>query len=179
MKKYQLILSGVGGQGSISGATLLGKSATEHAGLYATQTSFYGSETRGTYTKADLVVCDEPISFPEVQKADLILCMHQIAYDRHYKSMPEGSILVYDSMEVSPSAECPAKQYGYDFTKLALDMGSIGAANMIALGVIVKLTGMLNPEAVKASISEHYAGKESYRKFNIMGFERGVELVNK
>ena len=170
-----MILSGVGGQGSISGATLLGKSATENAHLYATQTSFYGSETRGTYTKADLVICDEPISFPEVQKSDLVLCMHQIAYDRHYKDMPADSVLIYDSLEITPNDDCPAKQLGYDFNKLALDLGNAGAANMIALGVVVKQIGMIAPKHVREAIEERYAGQK-YLEYNLKGFDLGLSL---
>ncbi len=43
----QIILSGIGGQGLVSGGTILGESATIYEGKNATLTSSYGVETRG------------------------------------------------------------------------------------------------------------------------------------
>lgn len=51
--KWQLILSGVGGQGLIACGGLIAEAAILYESKYATLSSSYGVETRGTFTKSD------------------------------------------------------------------------------------------------------------------------------
>ena len=48
--KYQIVLSGVGGQGLIACGSLVAEAAIIYEDKYATLTSSYGVETRGTFT---------------------------------------------------------------------------------------------------------------------------------
>lgn len=177
MSKYQIVLSGVGGQGLVSCGKILGDAATSFAGKNAAMTSSYGSEARGTFTKSDLIIADEPVSFPQVEDADIVLSLAQVAYDRYVKTMHDGSFLIYDSDEVTPSDECSAKQYGFSFTKIARALGYAGAANLVAAGVIVRLTGVLKAEEVEQAISAKYAAKPKVEATNLEAFRSGIRLI--
>ena len=73
--KIQIVLSGVGGQGLISNGEIMGQAASIfEEGLFATRTASYGSETRGTFTKTDVIISDQPIGYPNVDEPDVILC---------------------------------------------------------------------------------------------------------
>ena len=50
---WEIVLSGVGGQGLLSIGNLLGEAASIFGGKKATMTASYGVETRGTFTKSD------------------------------------------------------------------------------------------------------------------------------
>ena len=74
--KTEIVLSGVGGQGLISTGEILGLAASLFEdNLYATLTASYGSETRGTFTKTDVIIADAPIGYPNVDSPDVILCL--------------------------------------------------------------------------------------------------------
>ena len=78
---WEIVLSGVGGQGLLSIGNLLGEAASIFGGKKATMTASYGVETRGTFTKSDVIISDEEIDFPEVLNPDIVLCLAQMSYD--------------------------------------------------------------------------------------------------
>ena len=80
---WEIVLSGVGGQGLLSIGNLLGEAASIFGGKKATMTASYGVETRGTFTKSDVIISDEEIDFPEVLNPDIVLCLAQVSYDRY------------------------------------------------------------------------------------------------
>lgn len=176
MNTAQIVLSGVGGQGIISCGYILGSAAVEFSGKYATMTSSYGSEARGTFTKTDIIISDGPISYIEVEEPQIVLSLAQIGYERYYNSIEKGTIMVYDSSFIKPSAECIAKQYGFPFKRIAMEIGYAGSANLVSIGFIVKLTGILNANAVKDAIISRYSSNEKIQNINIKALQRGLQL---
>lgn len=177
MKKYEIVLSGVGGQGLLSCGKLMGCAATEYAGKKAVMTSSYGSEARGTFTKSDLIISDTDISFPEVEKPQVVLSLAQVAYDRYADRLSDQQIMIYDSEEVVASEKCKAVQYGFPFTKMARKLGYVGAANLVAAGLIVKLTEALELSEMEAAVRSRYAGKEKVIETNLSALRAGYRLV--
>ena len=96
--KIQIVLSGVGGQGLISNGEIMGQAASIfEEGLFATMTAAYGSETRGTFTKTDVIISDQPIGYPNVDEPDVILCLAQVAYDRYVDKFHDNTKIFYDT----------------------------------------------------------------------------------
>lgn len=176
MSKHQIVFSGVGGQGLVSCGKIMGAAAII-AGKNITMTSSYGSEARGTFTKSDLIISDDPIAFPQVEDEQIVMSLAQVAYDRYVGKMKEGTFMVYDSDEVTAVDTCKAKQYGFPFTKMARDLGYAGAANLVATGVIVKLTGVLSIESIEKALADKYASKDKVLAVNLAAFRTGCDLV--
>lgn len=176
MSKHQIVFSGVGGQGLVSCGKIMGAAAII-AGKNITMTSSYGSEARGTFTKSDLIISDDPIAFPQVEDEQIVMSLAQVAYDRYVGKMKEGTFMVYDSDEVTAVDTCKAKQYGFPFTRIARELGYEGAANLVAAGVILKLTGVLTAEELEQAIVDKYSSKEKVLKTNIAAFRAGYALV--
>lgn len=174
--KWQIILSGVGGQGLKLSGSILGEAATICDGKNATLTSSYGTETRGTFTKSDVIISNGDIYFPEVLQEDLVLALAQVAYDRYVSGMEEGSIIIYDSELVTDIKESKAKQCGYPITAIARELGNAAVANVIALGIIVKMTEVVSPQAVEKIIKKLFAAKPKIADLNAKAFYRGYEL---
>lgn len=106
------------------------------------------------------------------------MSLAQVAYDRYAGKMKEGSFMVYDSDEVKTLLEsCKASQYGFPFTKIARELGYVGAANLVAAGVIVKLTGVLTKECMEQAITEKYGSKPKALDINMAAFRTGYDLV--
>ena len=93
-KTWEIIFSGVGGQGLVSCGNILGEAASfDH--LNAVMTTTYGVETRGTFSKSDLIISDEDIDYPEALHPDVILALAQVAYQRYAPIAGENTVLIY------------------------------------------------------------------------------------
>ncbi len=170
--KWQVVLSGAGGQGLILAGTVLGEAAALHENLHAVQTQSYGVESRGGYSKAEVVISSNEIAYPNAAEPDVILALTQEAYKRAQKIMSEQCYLLFDSdyVEADSASE---KIKGFPFTEISRELGSTAAVNMVALGVIIGLTKMISPEAVETVL------REKYPKYpiNVTAFKEGLDLV--
>jgi len=175
MKTWQIIFSGVGGQGLMLSGNLLGTAATVYEGKKAVMTSAFGVETRGTFAKSDCIVSDSEIDFPEVIKADVVIALDMIAYKRYADSLDDEAILIYDEcFDMLPSK---AKQLAYPIFKIAKDAEAPTAANIAALGLLVKLTGLVSEESVRAAIKDEFGGKERLLGLNLTVFDAAVKCI--
>ena len=173
----QIVLSGVGGQGLISTGEIIGEAASIHEGIYATLTSSYGSETRGTFTKSDVIVSDEPIDYPNIDSPDVILCLAQVAYDRYLPLLREDTLVFFDSETVVPSPEAPGCHNGFPFRRISIELGNPAVANTIALGLMVKMTRVLHEDSITLAIREYFSAKPKVIEINLKALEKGFSLV--
>ena len=154
---------------------LLGTAATVYEGKNAAMTSAFGVETRGTFAKSDVIVSDEEIDFPEVLKADVVIALDMIAYKRYVESLGEESLLIYDeSFNRMPGK---AKQSAFPIFQIAKDTGNPSAANIAALGILLKLTGLVSEEAVRNAIRDEFGGRERLAELNLAVFEAALKAA--
>jgi len=174
--KMQIVLSGVGGQGLVSTGEIIGEAASIHENLYATLASSYGSETRGTFTKSDVIVSGEPITYPGIDTPDVILCLAQVAYDRYVEKFAGHTLIFYDTGLVVPAAGAKGTHIGYDFKQMSMKMGNMAVANTIALGAMMKRTGLLRRDNLAAAITEFFSAKPKVVGINIDALDAGFAL---
>jgi 2-oxoglutarate ferredoxin oxidoreductase subunit gamma len=137
--RYEIRLSGSGGQGMVFAGTVLAEAIGVEDGKSVCQTQSYGPEARGGASRSDLVVSSGEIYYPKPLKLDLLLALTQEACDTYFPALKEEGVLVVDSglVDQLPDHEV----HGFPFTQLARDkVGTPMVANVIALGAIVALT---------------------------------------
>ena len=176
--KTEIVLSGVGGQGLIATGEILGlASSLFEDGLYATLTASYGSETRGTFTKTDVIIADEPIGYPNVDTPDVILCLAQVAYDKYVDKFEDHTEVYYDTDMVTPKEGAKGDHIGYPFRTMRIEqVGNIQTANTIALGLIMKRQGLLHKESVMKAFAHRFAGKDKVIAVNEKALDLGLSL---
>ncbi len=162
--RLEIVLAGVGGQGLVTIAGILGEAAVCE-GRNACMSSSYGTEARGTFTKSDVILSDGDIDFIEATDPDAVLCLAQVAWDRYAPSLGEEALLIYDSETVTPSGECRAQTIG-------IPLSSLGG-NLAALGALVALSGAVRTE----SAIEVIRRRGTLRKGSEEAFERGAQAV--
>jgi 2-oxoglutarate ferredoxin oxidoreductase subunit gamma len=175
-KKWEIIFSGVGGQGLLLNGNLLGAATAIHEKRQAVMTCAYGSESRGTFTKSDLIISEDYIDFPEVLEADVVVALAQVAYDRYVKTMKEGSILLYNSNQINESTSA-AKQVGLPMDDLSVQAGNKAAVNMVSLGALIALTDCCKTESIKKSISERFEGRQGIIDSNLQAYDLGYKAA--
>ena len=150
--RKQLRFSGSGGQGVITAAIIFAEAAVAE-GKEAVQSQSYGPEARGGASKAEVIIDDETIYHPHVEVPDLVLAMTQKAADKYYKDLNPDGLLVLDE-ELVPNPPDFPHIVRVPITKLAIEeVGKPLFANIVALGALTHLTGLVSFDQVKASVS--------------------------
>ncbi len=149
--RFDIRLSGSGGQGLILMGIILAEAIGIYDGKYVAQTQSYGPEARGGSSKAEVVVSDQEIDYPKALKLDLLLAMNQKSCDDYYMDLKPKGILVVDSTFVN---QVPIPRvYQIPFTRIARDKFKREmVANIIALGAISRLTPIVSARAIEAAV---------------------------
>lgn len=177
--RKEIRLSGFGGQGIVLAGVILGKAAAVYSDFYAVQTQSYGPEARGGATRSEVVVSDEPIGFPGATEPDVLVAMSQPAFDKYVKDVKkEGLVVVDPSLVIDTGGVDTVK---IEFTALAEDLGRKIVANIIMLGSLVKLTGVVSEEAIQKAVFDSVPPRtiELNRKALQAGFKAAEEVMAK
>ncbi len=145
--KKDIILAGVGGQGILSIAAIIGSAALEN-GLHLKQAEVHGMSQRGGDVQSHLRISDQPIRsdlIPE-GRADLILSVEPMEALRYLPYLAEEGWLITNTKPYLNIPDYPEyedmlleintlpKQIAFDADKIAKDIGSPRSMNMVMLG---------------------------------------------
>lgn len=148
----EIRLTGSGGQGLILGGIILAEAAILQ-GDNAIQSQSYGPEARGGASKAEVIISKNDIDFPKVEKADILLSLTQVAFDKYKDSLKEDGILVVDSSIKVPEGLKAKKIVSAPILKTASDVvGKSMVANIVALGVIQELSNIVTKEQLEEAV---------------------------
>jgi 2-oxoglutarate ferredoxin oxidoreductase subunit gamma len=176
--RTDLIIAGVGGQGSIMAGTLLGTAAVVYDSKKALQTQAYSSELRGGAAITWVIISDEEIVYPRVVHPDILVAQAPQAVERYISQLkPEGTLIVDSDMVVDPPRngyrliEVPATSVA---TK---EIGNSIVANLVVLGVLIGTTGIVSPEAMEKAVRSSVP--KSKIDLNLQAFQHGLEFASK
>lgn len=176
--RYEIRLGGSGGQGLILAGVILGEASSIFDGKNAVQSQSYGPEARGGMSKSDVIISDEDIDFPKAYTVNLLLALTQQSFTGYIKDVVAGGIVVYDSDRVKETKEGNYRLVGLPIIATATgDIGKAFVANIVSLGAIVELTGVVSKESIeKAVLKRAPRGTEEMNK---KALHAGYELVKK
>jgi 2-oxoglutarate ferredoxin oxidoreductase subunit gamma len=174
--KTEIRLSGSGGQGILLAATLLADAALE-SGKQVIQTQSYGPEARGGASKAEVIISDEEIDYPEVRSPDVTLCLSQAAFDKYASLNPSGSLIVIDSGLIDPCPVQGVEVIGAPFTLLATqEFERPVVANIVALGALAKHTALVERAALESALGRHLPARLLELNQRALAFGFSIEL---
>lgn len=170
----QIRFGGVGGQGIVLAGRLLGKAAALFDGKEAVCTQTYGPEARGGASRADVIISDSPVDYPFVTNADVLAVLFQEAYARFRSRLKPGGTLIIDTGLVQPSAD-DRNVCGLPATKIADELGSRLATNVVMLGYLVGKTGVVSRESVEEAIRSTV--KKQIVDLDLKAFDAGMSVA--
>ena len=172
--RYEMRLTGSGGQGLILAGIIVAEAAVLH-GYNAIQTQSYGPEARGGASKSEVIIADEEIEFPKVTSPDLVLAMSPESYAKYGTSAPSDATVIVDSSSVDSDAWRNDAAVALPITEAAREAtGRVVTANVVAVGVIAAITGVVNQECVERAVYRHVPART--REANGKALARGFEL---
>ncbi len=173
--RTEIRISGIGGQGSVLASTILAEALGVHDGKEAIQTQEYEAAIRGGRAAGDCVTETDRITYPWVLEPNILVAQHSLAVKDHMGKMPPGGTLIYDTVydpEQPPRTDLT--MYGVPMTKLADDAGLRRSGNMLVLGVLSKLTGIVSADALRKAVEARSPGKSA--PANLRALELGLAI---
>ena len=190
--KRDIILAGVGGQGILSIATVIGEAALKE-GLYLKQAEVHGMSQRGGDVQSNLRLSSEPIYSDLIAKggADIIISLEPMEALRYLPYLkPEGWIVSSckpfvnipnypDIEQVLEHIKAVKNHVLLDVEVLAKEAGApLQAANMVLLGAAIPMLG-IDHDKIVAGVERIFARKgEAVVAANLAAIEAGYENVN-
>lgn len=191
--KKDIILAGVGGQGILSIATVIGQAALAE-GWYLKQAEVHGMSQRGGEVQSHLRISTEPIWSDLIPqgKADIILSLEPLEALRYVPWLaPEGCVVTSsvpfrnidnypDIDQVYASVKACPKHILIDTDALVKEINApVQAANMVLLGAAIPMLS-IEPEIMKTALKKVFARKsEAVVETNIRALMAGYEYACK
>ena len=186
--KKDIILAGVGGQGILTIATIIGNAATV-AGLHLKQAEVHGMSQRGGDVQSNLRLSTEPIYSDLIRQgaADLIISMEPMEALRYLPYLNKEGWIVSSSHPFKNIPNYP------DEAALANELAALPhvatlpieevakkhslpkSANMVLLGMAARYMEILTPDQLRESIARVFAPKgDKVVADNIKAFDLGL-----
>lgn len=152
MLTKNIILSGFGGQGIVAaGKTIIYAAMLD--GMTVSLLPSYGPEMRGGFANCHVILSGSDIASPIISMPDIVIAMSVPALDKFESKVKPGGTLIIDSYLVDKTdyrqdinvVEVPA-------TKMAIDAGNVKFANVVMMGVMMKVLDCPSMESMKVAI---------------------------
>ena len=188
--KIDIVLAGVGGQGILSIAPILGAAALKE-NLYIKQAEVHGMSQRGGDVQSNLRISSEPIASDLIPQggADLIVSLEPMESLRYIPYLSKSGWIVtntapfinipnYPEMETVNAAldACP-NVVAFNMDDMAKEVASPRTSNMVLLGAAAPFLN-IEIEKIEDGINTIFGAKgEAIVEMNIKAFRAGLEYT--
>jgi pyruvate ferredoxin oxidoreductase gamma subunit len=189
-KRYNMRISGLGGQGVVTSAHILG-SAMDNAGKFASLVPFFGSEKRMAPVEAYVRASSEPIyEVGEVVYPDIIMIYHSqvVTHGKSYTMpfymglKPNSLVIINSDVDVLDKEDkivlnrLNAKVVQFDATALALKIaGTELATNMAMMGMVLGLTKLVTEDNIEKAVRERFLGNSFVASGGTASLDSAIE----
>ncbi len=184
--KFDIIFAGVGGQGVLSMAAIIGRAAVAE-GLLAKQSEVHGMAQRGGAVQAHLRLSDHPIASDLIGTgvADLVLSLEPLESLRYLSYLkPQGAFVTAAEPFVNiPNYPDPAQLHAHvhalphgvviEAERIAREVGDVQMVNTVMVGAASPFLPM-KQENLEAAVRENFQRKgEGVVNLNLAAFRAG------
>ena len=177
--KEEIIIAGFGGQGVLSMGKILA-----YSGLMddkeVTWMPSYGPEQRGGTANVTVILSDQKISSPVLDKYDIVVALNQQSLDKFAPKVKKGGVLIYDTNGIHnrPTRD-DIRIYPIYAMYATLELGNSKAYNMVVMGALLKAMDYKLPmenvvKGLKKSLPERH---HKLIPLNEQAIEKGASLI--
>jgi 2-oxoisovalerate ferredoxin oxidoreductase beta subunit len=169
-------VAGFGGQGVLLLGEVLADAGLD-AGLEVSWLPSYGPEMRSGTSNCHVRLTRHVIDSPMVTNPNLLLAMNEPSLRKFVKSVLAGGWILYNGDEFPADCEREGVQVlARPFTEIANDLGDARVGNMVMLGALLAITGVLQDVNVDAAL-ERLVKNPRWTELNRRALARGRELM--
>ncbi|MCL2406673.1 MAG: 2-oxoacid:acceptor oxidoreductase family protein [Defluviitaleaceae bacterium] len=159
-KTERILIAGFGGQGALTAGQII---ALLHMGrgLNVTWMPSYGAEMRGGTANCSVIVSDGIIGSPTVStNADVLIALNTPSLDKFEPIVaPGGTIIANTSIIKRGTTRTDVKFIGVDATNIAVALGNLKIANMVAMGTYLNLHPEFNDSDFEKVLNDRFGEK--------------------
>ena len=145
--RTELRIAGTGGQGLLLAGKILAD-ALVSSGKRVAQSQTYEPTSRGGYCNADLVVVDGEIDYPLATGLDVLVLLDKLAIAPSWPLLKPGALVIADTRLCPELPAGSARLMPLPLTRTAIELGSERVANIVALGALVAMTDLCDPDVL-------------------------------
>jgi 2-oxoglutarate ferredoxin oxidoreductase subunit gamma len=174
----EIIIAGFGGQGVLSMGKILAYSGMMQQ-MEVSWMPSYGPEMRGGTANVTVILSDDRISSPILNRYDTAIILNQQSLDKFESKIKPGGLLLYDTNGISNHpARKDVKIYQVEATQEATRMGASRVFNMIVLGALLKIKPLIKLENIIKGLEESLPERHRHLiSINVDGIKKGMEIV--
>ncbi|MFO8059617.1 MAG: 2-oxoacid:acceptor oxidoreductase family protein [Bacillota bacterium] len=177
--EHQILMAGFGGQGIMLMGQMLAYAGMKE-GRYVSWMPSYGPEQRGGTANCSVVISDEPVGSPVVLEPTVCVVMNHPSLTR-FRSVVQagGHIFINSSLTDETAERDDIHVIRIAATEEAEALGTNRVANMIMLGALTSVEGLISLETLREVLPGVLPERRhSLIPLNIQALERGIELVS-
>ncbi len=172
----QIIIAGAGGQGIMLLGKVLAQAAMEE-NKYVTWLPAYGAEVRGGTAHCTVVISDQEIGSPHIDKPDTLIIMNSPSLEKFKDRIRNKGLLIMNSSLAAKYAHKNVDIVSQPFTDLAVKLGNIKVANMVALGCYISHKNIVQAKTMLRVISQMAPlDKKDLIEINQKALKEGMRL---
>lgn len=156
----QILIAGFGGQGILfSGKFLAYEGLID--GKEVSWLPSYGPEMRGGTANCSIIISNDKIGSPIVDRPDILIAMNAPSVDKYENAVAAGGEIYIDSSLVSKKVErADTDVYYVPATGLASENNLTGLANMIIIGSVIRHSGIIPYENIEKAMKKVVSAKK-------------------
>ena len=160
-KATQIVIAGFGGQGIVLAGNIIARACVMEDKHVAGMVS-YGVEMRGGTANATVVISDNEIASPFVDKPDVAIILNQPSLDKFENKIAKNGIVILNSSMITRNVErTDLDVVNVNAAEIATWLGNTKVANIVALGAFIAKTGILKLDSIEKSIEELFVKKKA------------------
>lgn len=178
MMNEEIIIAGFGGQGVLSMGKIMAYAGMTQQ-MEVSWMPSYGPEMRGGTANVTVILSDERISSPILNRFDTAILLNQQSMDKFESCVKPGGILLYDTNGITrhPSRK-DIRIYQVEAAEESGKMLTTKAFNMIVLGAFLKIKPIISIESVVKGIKDSLPARHQHLiPVNEDAVKRGMEIV--
>ena len=151
----EILIAGFGGQGVLFAGQVLAYAAMD-TGKAVTWIPSYGPEMRGGTANCTVVIADEEIGSPLVERPPAVIAMNLPSFDKYEQLVQPGGVIVVNESMIDRKAERGDITVIYvPGNEMAEACGNRRLLNMVLTGALLAAFPILALEDVKAALKAH------------------------
>jgi 2-oxoglutarate ferredoxin oxidoreductase subunit gamma len=173
MNAAEVLFAGFGGHGMLLSGKLLAQAAME-TGRHVSWLPAYGPEMRGGTANVTVCVSNREVGSPYIEQPGVLVVMNGPSLDKFEPRVKPGGLIVVNTSLVSrPCRRSDCITIGIDAQEVAVNAGTIRAANLVMLGALVGWSGIVPDEVMIRTIENEFSAKPRFVGSNVAAYRAG------
>ncbi|MCP4344933.1 MAG: 2-oxoacid:ferredoxin oxidoreductase subunit gamma [Desulfobacterales bacterium] len=175
----EVMFAGFGGQGILLMGKVLAHAAMEQ-GYEVVWIPSYGPEMRGGTAYCTVVISDRPIGSPIIKNPMHLVAMNRPSLEKFAPIIkPNGIVLLNSSLINIRSGRTDVDEFSVPVNDIAIDLGTVKSANIVALAAFVARSSMVDFELLEKAVAEEFSSKKKFIDINMNAVKQGKKAAMK